>query len=722
MSNENRRAVSSPSSSAAILADSLADQNGKIRTESMEQPNSVNLQQSNGSNPVLTPTDCTVNASATKSISSGRFVPPASAHQVNDHAINYHQAANASIITAAAKPSVPGKSTKLVPSKRNQPPTVTDNPRGGNNNAGNAVCTVAVDNTCLPTNWRLIKPSTEKPVRKIAQNGNTTKRQSSSSATTTPKRQYNRRNPKFTRQSEILDAARTLVFANQLGQFQAQQFDISQHLTSNNSQSRNNPSSTQTYVTSKAKDVIVTSADPSQSLAATLAQPQLIFRTAGTAMAANQQSSAQIQSLQRPSMAFNCNPQVFQCGSNGTSFQLVPVGSTPFQFVNCPNSSQLLLAHTQSYEELIHQTSMNNTSRLVNNSSPILNNLANHSSTIINRVAHCSEESSTTTSKSLPNSDDSFDSYQTTSSELQHHTSHEITDKQEETMQICYSNTVKKHEKGHVVASTAANNQDPAASTKSSPLRAFSSTESPQTRSNCKVTEKHSPTKTETTSNCSLTTCENDDDTVTHVLDGFVIKESKNPFPAIQYGFVNNLYNKALNSDANDTNVVDTLSTTVQGKQRRSTKVSRRRATTRQQTKRDNSKTIENEDKDIDKLDRHSLSKPKRSRRTSPTATPLCLQECSVIVPANVLETKTLNDDPDTWTIDEVSNFILERTNNTELAEKFRSHEVDGSALLLVKEEFLMQFMDMKLGPALKLCSRIADLKKRYTHSNLNIT
>ncbi len=37
--------------------------------------------------------------------------------------------------------------------------------------------------------------------------------------------------------------------------------------------------------------------------------------------------------------------------------------------------------------------------------------------------------------------------------------------------------------------------------------------------------------------------------------------------------------------------------------------------------------------------------------------------------------------------------------------EMFRSHEIDGKALLLLTAEMMMKYMDMKLGPALKICN-----------------
>lgn len=46
-----------------------------------------------------------------------------------------------------------------------------------------------------------------------------------------------------------------------------------------------------------------------------------------------------------------------------------------------------------------------------------------------------------------------------------------------------------------------------------------------------------------------------------------------------------------------------------------------------------------------------------------------------------------------------------------DVAEEFRSQEIDGQALLLLTEEHLVSTMNLKLGPALKLCAHINSLK-----------
>ncbi len=46
-----------------------------------------------------------------------------------------------------------------------------------------------------------------------------------------------------------------------------------------------------------------------------------------------------------------------------------------------------------------------------------------------------------------------------------------------------------------------------------------------------------------------------------------------------------------------------------------------------------------------------------------------------------------------------------------DLASHFLSQEIDGQALMLLKEEHLMSTMNIKLGPALKICASINSLK-----------
>ncbi|XP_069099058.1 polyhomeotic-like protein 1 isoform X1 [Pleurodeles waltl] len=71
-----------------------------------------------------------------------------------------------------------------------------------------------------------------------------------------------------------------------------------------------------------------------------------------------------------------------------------------------------------------------------------------------------------------------------------------------------------------------------------------------------------------------------------------------------------------------------------------------------------------------------------------------------------------LSSDPGSWSVEEVYQFIGSLQGCQEIAEDFRSQEIDGQALLLLKEEHLMTAMNIKLGPALKICAKINVLKE----------
>ncbi|XP_076870327.1 polyhomeotic-like protein 2b isoform X1 [Brachyhypopomus gauderio] len=67
--------------------------------------------------------------------------------------------------------------------------------------------------------------------------------------------------------------------------------------------------------------------------------------------------------------------------------------------------------------------------------------------------------------------------------------------------------------------------------------------------------------------------------------------------------------------------------------------------------------------------------------------------------------------DPTNWNVQEVFEFIRSLPGCQEIADEFRSQEIDGQAMLLLKEDHLMSAMNIKLGPALKIFARINMLK-----------
>ncbi|XP_035528617.1 polyhomeotic-like protein 1 [Morone saxatilis] len=67
---------------------------------------------------------------------------------------------------------------------------------------------------------------------------------------------------------------------------------------------------------------------------------------------------------------------------------------------------------------------------------------------------------------------------------------------------------------------------------------------------------------------------------------------------------------------------------------------------------------------------------------------------------------------PAQWSVEEVCRFISSLQGCEELAAQFLSQEIDGQALLLLREDHLISTMNIKLGPALKICASINTLRE----------
>ncbi|KAM4718864.1 polyhomeotic-like protein 3 isoform 2-T2 [Anableps anableps] len=75
--------------------------------------------------------------------------------------------------------------------------------------------------------------------------------------------------------------------------------------------------------------------------------------------------------------------------------------------------------------------------------------------------------------------------------------------------------------------------------------------------------------------------------------------------------------------------------------------------------------------------------------------------------------TTTFHPAPSQWSVEEVTAFIHTLPGCSDVAEAFRLQEIDGQALLLLTEDHLMTSMNIKLGPALKICAHINALKNQ---------
>jgi len=81
------------------------------------------------------------------------------------------------------------------------------------------------------------------------------------------------------------------------------------------------------------------------------------------------------------------------------------------------------------------------------------------------------------------------------------------------------------------------------------------------------------------------------------------------------------------------------------------------------------------------------------------------------VSPANDHHEEDPRMNPVKWNVAEVVDFVRSLQGCCEYADDFAVQEIDGQALMLLKEDHLMSAIGMKLGPALKLCARIEALR-----------
>ncbi|KAK5892196.1 hypothetical protein CesoFtcFv8_012599 [Champsocephalus esox] len=99
----------------------------------------------------------------------------------------------------------------------------------------------------------------------------------------------------------------------------------------------------------------------------------------------------------------------------------------------------------------------------------------------------------------------------------------------------------------------------------------------------------------------------------------------------------------------------------------------------------------------------HSCSRAERSAPPSDSSAPGSLP---------LEEANFLSATPGQWSVEEVCRFISSLQGCEELAAHFLSQEIDGQALMLLREDHLISTMNIKLGPALKICASINTLRE----------
>lgn len=113
-----------------------------------------------------------------------------------------------------------------------------------------------------------------------------------------------------------------------------------------------------------------------------------------------------------------------------------------------------------------------------------------------------------------------------------------------------------------------------------------------------------------------------------------------------------------------------------------------------------------------DVQDGDTIESPVRKRKISHFSTPPLSPVIPDIPHVKDESGKTVALSPDKWTVENVCDYISSLPDSKCFAKDFRSQEIDGSALLLIKEDHLISSLNIKLGPALKLCSHINKLQE----------
>ncbi|CAO1405906.1 unnamed protein product [Diamesa serratosioi] len=85
--------------------------------------------------------------------------------------------------------------------------------------------------------------------------------------------------------------------------------------------------------------------------------------------------------------------------------------------------------------------------------------------------------------------------------------------------------------------------------------------------------------------------------------------------------------------------------------------------------------------------------------------------------PTPIIPHGTISD----WRIEDVIQYISSADTSLAVhADLFRRHEIDGKALVLLNSEMMMKYMDIKLGPALKICNLVEKVSNRTNRHRSN--
>ncbi|XP_059166997.1 lethal(3)malignant brain tumor-like protein 3 isoform X2 [Physella acuta] len=91
-----------------------------------------------------------------------------------------------------------------------------------------------------------------------------------------------------------------------------------------------------------------------------------------------------------------------------------------------------------------------------------------------------------------------------------------------------------------------------------------------------------------------------------------------------------------------------------------------------------------------------------------PNDQPLCWEQHAKLLPGIMEVNQSLVCN---WSVDEVADFVFKLTGQQDQAQKFKDEEVDGDSFLLLQQSDLLNFLNIKLGPAIKIFNSILVFK-----------
>ena len=79
-----------------------------------------------------------------------------------------------------------------------------------------------------------------------------------------------------------------------------------------------------------------------------------------------------------------------------------------------------------------------------------------------------------------------------------------------------------------------------------------------------------------------------------------------------------------------------------------------------------------------------------------------------------------LNENVFKWTVDDVCHFVMTLTECRDVERVFREHHIDGQALVLLREDHLLNRMSILLGPALKVLAQVNKLIENLQRDDMS--